>query len=133
MFVEHRKTVQYREGQFVPIYYNGEVRGVCAFLRAVMLVLGAGGWRPDLHIFRRIGNGKVRGRYTRDEALSYGRVRELVRGLLVNIGLNPDDQGLHSFRSGATTHEANLPCITDIQWGKRGGWVEGSAAHGGRH
>ena len=52
----------------------------------------------------------------RDEALSYGRVRELVRDLLVGIGLNPDDHGLHSFRSGAATHAANLHGITDRQW-----------------
>ena len=131
VFIEHRKTDQYREGQFVPIYDNGEDRGVCAFLRAVLPVLGAGDLKPDLHIFRRIGNGKVRGRYMRDEALSYGRVRELVRELLVQIGLNPDDHGLHSFRSGAATHAANLPGITDRQWGKHGGWVDGSAAQTG--
>ena len=53
-----------------------------------MPALGSGLLKPDLHIFRRIGHGKVRGRYMRDEALSYGRVRELVRELLVNIGLN---------------------------------------------
>jgi hypothetical protein len=131
VFIEHRKTDQYREGQFVPIYDNGEDRGVCAFLRAVLPVLGAGGLKPDLHIFRRIANGKVRGRYMRDQALSYGRVRELVRELLVQIGLNPDDHGLHSFRSGAATHAANLPGITDRQWGKHGGWVDGSAAQTG--
>ena len=67
----------------------------------------------------------------RDEALSYGRVRELVRELLVGIGLNPDDHGLHSFRAGAATHAANLPGITDKQWGKHGGWVDGSTAQTG--
>ena len=97
----------------------------------MITLLGAGGLKPELHIFRRIGNGKVRGRYMRDEALSYGRVRELVRELLVSIGLNPDDHGLHSFRSGAATHAANLPGITDRQWGKHGGWVDGSAAQTG--
>ena len=67
----------------------------------------------------------------RDNALSYGRVRELVRDLRVSIGLNPDDHGLHSFRSGAVTHAANLSGITDRQWGKHGGWVDGSAAQTG--
>ena len=93
-----------------------------------MPVLGAGGLKLDLYIFRRIGNGKVRGRYMRDEALPYGRVREWVRDLLVSIGLNPDYHGLHSFRSGAATHAANLPGITDRQWGEHGDWVDGSAA-----
>ena len=91
-------------------------------------MLGAGGLKSELHIFRRIGNGKVRGRYLRDDALSYGRVRELVRDLFVSIGLNPDDHGLHSFRFGAATHAANLLGITDRQWGKHGGWVDGSSA-----
>ena len=45
--------------------------------------------------------------------------------------LDPDDHGLHSFRSGAVTHAANLPGITDRQWGKHGGWVDGSAAQTG--
>ena len=131
VFIEHRKTDQYREGQFVPIYDNGEARGVCTFLRSVLPALGSRILRPDLHIFRRIGNGKVRGMYMRDDALSYGRVRELVRELLVGIGLNPDDHGLHSFRAGAATHAANLPGITDKQWGKHGGWVDGSTAQTG--
>ena len=67
----------------------------------------------------------------RDEALSYGRVGELAGDLLVSIGLNPDDHGPHSFRSGAATHAANLAGITERQWGKHGGWVDGSAAQTG--
>ena len=42
VFIEHRNTDQYREGQFVPIYDNGEDRGACAFLRAVLPVLRSG-------------------------------------------------------------------------------------------
>ena len=131
VFIEHRKTDQYREGQFVPIYDNGEDRGACAFLRAVLPVLRSGLLKPDLHIFRRIGNGSVRGMYMRDEPLHYSRVRELVRELLVGIGLNPDDHGLHSFRSGAATHAANQSDISDRQWGKHGGWADGSTAQTG--
>ena len=33
------------------------------------------------------------------------------------------------YRAGRTT--ANLPGITDRQWGKHGGWVDGSAAQTG--
>ena len=129
VFIERRKTDQYKEGQFFTIYDNGDLCVcVCAYLRAVLPVFGAGGLKHDLHIFKRIANGKVRGRYMRDEALSYGRVRELVRDLLVGIGLNSDDHGLYSFRSGAATHAANLPGIIDRQWGKHGGWVDGCAA-----
>ena len=62
---------------------------------------------------------------------SDGRVRELVRDLFVSIGLNPHDHGLHSSRSGAATHAANLPGITDRQWGEHGDWVDGSAAQTG--
>ena len=131
VFIVHRKTDQYRGGQFAPIYDNGEDKGACAFLRSVLPVLGSGFLKPDLHIFRRIGHGKVGGRYTRDEALSYGRSRELVRELLVNIGLNPDDHGLHSFRSGTATHAANQPGISDRQWGKHGGCADGSTAQTG--
>ena len=64
----------------------------------------------------------------RPEPLSYSRVRELVRDLLEGIGLNPNDRGLHSFRSGAATHAANQPYISDRQWGKHGGWADGYTA-----
>ena len=131
VFIEHRKTDQYREGQFVPIYDNGEDRGACAFLRAVLPLLGSGNLNSDLHVLRKVGRGRKVGVYMRDDPLSYGRVRELVRELLLNIGLNPDDHGLHSFRSGAATHAANQSGITDRQWGKHGGWVDGSAAQSG--
>ena len=131
VFIEHRKTDQYREGQFVPIYDNGEARGACNFLRAVLPVLGSGSLNSDLHIFRRIGNGSKRGMYMRDAPLSYGSVRELVRELLEKIGLNPNDHGLHSFRSGAATHAANQSGISDRQCGKHGGWADGSTAQSG--
>ena len=67
----------------------------------------------------------------RPEPLSYSRVRELVRDLLEGIGLNPNDHGLHSFRSGAATHAANQPDISDRQCGKHGGWADGSTAQSG--
>ena len=67
----------------------------------------------------------------RDAPLSYGSVRDLVRELLENIGLNPNDHGLHSFRSGAATHAANQSGISDRQWGKHGGWADGSTAQSG--
>ena len=101
------------------------------FLKSCNACVGANGLKPDLNIFRRIGNGKVRGMYMRDEPLSYSRVRELVRELLVGTGLNPDDHGLHSFRSGAATHAANKSDISDRQWGKHGGWADGSTAQTG--
>ena len=38
---------------------------------------------------------------------------------------------MHSFRSGAATHAANQSGTSDRQWGKHGGWVDGSAAQTG--
>ena len=57
----------------------------------------------------------------------------MVRDLLEGISLNPNDHGLHSFRSGAATHAyaANQPDISDRQWGKYGGWADGSTAQSG--
>ena len=131
VYIEHRKTDQYREGQFVPVYDNGDPRGACAFLRAVLPVLGLGSLKDNLTVFRRIGHGKICGVYMRDQSLSYSRVRELVRELLEAIGLNPNAHGLHSFRAGAATHAANQPGISVEQWGKHGGWVNGSSAQTG--
>jgi hypothetical protein len=132
VYIEHRKTDQYREGQFVPIYDNMDPRGACAFLRAALPVLGAESSslssQSVLPILRRIGNGAKRGKYLRPEGLAYSRVRELVRDLLLAIGLDPNNHGLHSFRAGAATHAANEPGISDSQWGKHGGWCPGSTA-----
>ena len=128
VYIEHRKTDQYREGQFVPVYDNGEARGACAFLRAVLPVLGLGSLSDDLTVLRRIGHGRKCGVYMRDQSLAYSRVRELVRILLEAIGLNPNAHGLHSFRAGAATHAANQAGISVEQWGKHGGWVNGSSA-----
>ena len=88
-------------------------------------------WRVKFAYFRRVGNGSKCGKYMRPEPLSYSRVGELVRDLLEGIGLNPNDHGLHSFRSGAATHAANQPDISDRQWGKHGGWADGSTAQTG--
>lgn len=131
VYIEHRKTDQYREGQFVPVYDNGDPRGASAFLRAVLPVLGLGTLSSDLTIFKRVGNGKKRGLYMRNESLSYSRVRELVKDTLEAIGLDPSVHGLHSFRAGAATHCANQPSIYVDQWGKHGGWVSGSSAQTG--
>ena len=132
VFIEHRKTDQYREGQFVPIYETGDDRSACALLRAVLPLLGSvGSGDCDMHIFRRVGRGSKRGLYMMPQPLSYGRVRELVRDLLLKIGLNPNDHGLHSFRAGAATHAANQSDISDRQWGKHGGWVANSVAQSG--
>ena len=67
---------QFRQGEFVPIYDSGDSRSACALIRAVLAAVGSAG--SHLPIFRKVGTGSKKGTYLRTQALSYGRVRELV-------------------------------------------------------
>ena len=46
----------------------------CAFLRAVLPLLGFGSGDSSLHIFMRVGNGSKCGKYMKPKPVSYSRV-----------------------------------------------------------
>jgi integrase len=126
VFVEHRKMDQFRQGEFVPIYDSGDSRSACALIRAVLAAVGSAG--SHLPIFRKVGTGSKKGTYLRTQALSYGRVRELVRELMEAVGMDPDRFGLHSFRSGAASHANAQPNIPNRLKERHGGWAPGSTS-----
>ena len=92
---------QYRQGEFVPIDDSDDSRSACALIRAVRAAVGTAG--RHLPISRKVGIGSKRGTYLRTQALGYGRVRELVRKTMQDVGMDPDRFGLHSFRSAAAS------------------------------
>ena len=126
VFVEHRKIDQFRQGEFVPIYDSGDSRSACALIRAVLAVVGTTG--SHLPIFRKVGTGSKRGTSLMTQALSYRRVRELVRELMKAVGMDPDRFGLHSFRSGAASHANAQPNIPNMLKERHGGWDPGSTS-----
>ena len=126
VFVEHRKMDQFRQGEFVPIHDTGDARSACALIRAVLAAIGP----ADCHlpIFRMVGTGSRAGTYLRTKALSYTRVRELVRALMESVGMDPNRFGLHSFRSGAASHANAQPNIPARLKERHGGWAPGSTS-----
>ena len=126
VFVEHRKMDQFRQGEFVPIHDTGDARSACALIRAVLAAIGP----ADCHlpIFRMVGTGSRAGTYLRTKALSYTRVRELVRALMESVGMDANRFGLHSFRSGAASHANAQPNIPARLKERHGGWAPGSTS-----
>ena len=110
----------------MPIYDSGDSRSACALIRAVLAAVGIAG--NHLPIFRKIGTGSKRGTYLRTQALSYGRVMELVRELMKAVDMDPDRFGLHSFRSGAASYANAQPNIPNRLKERHGGWAPGSTS-----
>ena len=86
-------------------------------------------------IFRRVNSTPGKGEFFRDECMSYSLVREGIKKALAEVGENPSDYALHSFRSGAKSHvdkkQKGLPeCerIPERLSNKHGRWVAGSKA-----
>ncbi len=117
IFLEKRKNDQYREGSWVYLSrFDGFNCPVALVERFVLL----GGHIDGSPLFRKISHTR-NGYSLREQKLSYSRARELVRGQLAQIGLNPDKYGLHSLRSGGAS-EAAATGVPDRQLMRHGGW-----------
>ena len=65
----------------------------------------------DLPLFRPLVFHRSDSSYTlRDGKMSYSSCREILRDSLKQLGLNPDDYGLHSLRSGGITSVVHNSC-----------------------
>ena len=106
------------------IYDTGEPRAACALIRSVLSALAPAD--SVLPTFRKVGTGKRRDTYLRSAALSYTRVRELVRELMVSVDMNPDRSGLHSVRPGAASRANSQPDLPDRLKTRHGGWAPNS-------
>ena len=82
--------------------------------------LKACGHKSNDYLFRRVSHTKS-GYTLRHHRLSYTRALELVRVQLKSIGLEPEDYGLHSMRSGRASLAAALG-IPDRLIMRQGDW-----------
>ena len=82
--------------------------------------LKAGGHKGNDYLFRRVSHTKS-GYTLSHHKLSYTRALELVRVQLKSIGLEPEEYGLHSMRSGRASLVAALR-IPDRLIMRQGGW-----------
>ena len=98
VFVRTSKTDKYNEGDTITLPHGRYIRPIehlMDWLRVSGIESGP--------VFRPLKKG---GKSTRDMALSGERVNLIVKKYAAQIGLNPDDFGAHSFRSGYITTAA---------------------------
>ena len=83
----------------------------------------------DLHLFRAIVHTKNGIQLRKQGGLSYTRMRELLREKLAQVGLDPNNFGLHCLRSGGATAAANAG-VPDRFFKRHGRWRSENAKDG---
>ena len=116
IFLEKRKNDQMRHGNWVLI---SRWNGPCCPVKLVELLIEKGRHEPNANLFGRIRKDSNGDHLT--GKMSYSRARELLREALTKIGLDADDYGLHSLRSGAASAAA-AKGIPDRLIRRQGGW-----------
>ena len=111
ILVPRSKTDIYREGNYVYISASGSQYCSVSVLRKYMNLAGIHDNNSDLPLFRPLVFHRSDSSYTlRDGKMSYSSCREILRDSLKQLGLNPDDYGLHSLRSGGITSVVHNSC-----------------------
>ena len=118
-FWKKRKNDQFREGSWI---YIATSKGSPCPVRLTRYFFKASGHKGNDYLFRRVSHTKS-GYTLRHHKLSYTRALELVRVQLKSIGLEPEEYGLHSMRSGGASLAAALG-IPDRLIMRQGGWKQ---------
>jgi hypothetical protein len=129
VFLEKRKTDQYREGNWVPIAEWDDsvafpVRLVRRLMARVRVQQGAPGAAPR-PLFSATASD---GRYG-SAPLEYDATLKSLRSRLAAIGLDPEKYATHSLRSGGATATANAG-LPDRLWMQHGGWRSIKSVYG---
>ena len=111
------KNDQFRERSWI---YIATSEGSPCPVSLTKHFLKAGGHKGNDYLFRRVSHTKS-GYTLRNHKLSYTRALELVRVQLKSIGLEPQEYGFHSMRSGRASLAAALG-ILDRLIMRQGGW-----------
>lgn len=125
LFLEQRKTDQFREGQWVVVAaFPDSPACPRSLLHRLRQRLGAAasGRRP---VFSTVGKDG----YSSRSALPYKTCRELFLAKFAAVGLDTALFGTHSCRAGGATLAANLG-VPDKLWREHGGWRSARAAQG---
>ena len=123
VFLEERKTDQFREGQWVVLSaYRGSPACPVSLARRL---LARARPAPGAALF-----SAVRGEaYASSAPIPYGELRSLFLEKFAAIGLDTSKFGTHSCRAGGATLAANLG-VPDRMWREHGGWRSLRAATG---
>ena len=128
LFVESRKTDQFRDGAWVAIARTDTKLCPVAMLERYIDLAGTMG-SPDKLLFRGLINTKNGSKLRESGGLSYTRVRELVLGMLSAIGLDRRQFGLHSLCAGGASAAANAG-VPDRLFKRHGRWLSENAKDG---
>ena len=125
IFIESRKNDQFREGHWVFIA-NLNTR-YCP-VKLLQRFLQEGKHKESDFLFRKVTVHPPTGAaYLRDR-MTYSRARERIREMLEAIGLNAEEYGLHSLRSGGATQAAKAG-VPDRLFQRHGGWQSESSSN----
>ena len=128
LFIESSKTDQLRDGAWVTIARTStKTCPVQMTERYVKLAKISSS--SDLPLFRGIVHTKKGIQLRKQGGLSYTRMRELLREKLADVGLDPNNFGLHSLRSGGATTAANAG-VPDRLFKRHGRWRSENAKDG---
>ena len=123
VFIESRKSDQFREGHWVFIANLDSRYCPMQLLRRFPEV---GRHTPNDPLFRKVTRHPASGsEYFRDE-MTYSRARERAAEVIAAIGLKPKEYGLHSLRSGGATQAARAG-VPDRLFQRHGGWHSGTS------
>lgn len=131
IFLEKAKNDVYREGKWVTIAKTGEKTCPCSIL--IRFLTAAGMLKiSNKFLFRGCTFYKSSDTYrlrAGNVALSYTSVREMVKDVVEEIGLDPKKFGTHSLRSGGATRAAEKG-IPDRLFKSHGRWRSDKAKNG---
>ena len=117
ILIPKSKTDKYRNGSHVFLRKSSKEFSVSLLLERYLFRIGLKiGDNHFLFFPMSANNGK------RNEILSYASYREIIKNLIIQIGLDPNEYGTHSSRSGGAT--ALAPHVTEHELLTSGRWKD---------
>lgn len=125
LFLEHRKTDQFRVGQWVVVCaWAGSPACPVALITRLLERAALSGHRPLFSALTAAGDA-----YASTKPIAYPELRTLFLEKFAAIGLDTKKFGTHSCRAGGATLAANNG-VPDKLWREHGGWRSARAAQG---
>ena len=126
--IRHSKTDQWRQGDDILVARTANSTCPVAMLECYMQVTGMS-WEDQRFLFCPIQTTK-KGQTLRESGkISYSCLREAFRKKIADLGLPPEEFGLHSLRAGGATAAANAK-VPDRCFKRHGRWRSENAKDG---
>lgn len=126
--IRQSKTDQLRKGDEILISRTGTITCPVAMLEKY-LSLGGIKLSDSQLLYRGITKTRSGEKLRSSGGFTYARMRELLRGKLVQLGYSPDSFGIHSLRAGGATAAANAG-VPDRVFKRHGRWKTDGAKDG---